>query len=646
MKRLLRRAALAALALVCAGTAALAFAAFAIDYPRERLLPSTGATITVLDRGGRLLREIPAGEDGGRQRWVRLDEIDAAVLLATIGSEDHRFFQHRGVDPVGVARAALLDLRAGRAAYGGSTLSMQLVRLIEPRPRTLWSKLVEAVVAVRLERAIGKQEILEQYLNRAFYGNGCVGIEAAATRYFGKHAGALSVGEGTLLAILPRAPSFYDPARHLDRALARRAHVLDLLVARGLLDPERRRVAEAQPIAIDREPPAREAPHFVDWALQTLSPARRAELQAHGGVVRTTLDLPLQRLVEERVRERLAEREGGVQAGLVILDPATGAVRAMVGSADYDDAASGQLNIMTTPRHPGSALKPFAYAMAIEQGDSPATIVDDSDGIEGYRPHGAAHRHGPARYREALAGSYNLAAVHVLERVGVARFLERLREAGLGPLPGAATDYGLALVRGAGRVRLVDLAAAYGFLVNEGRVVRARAVEEVGGVAVEREPARALFQPAASWLVMDMLSDNGARRAVFGAELPLDLPFRVAAKTGTSSGFADTVTVAATREAIVAAWAGRFDGGGTRGTLAMWSAAPIARAGLLAVASMRGAPLTLPPRPAGIEERVVCRDTGLLAGPDCPTKRERFASGTAPAPGEVCRQHSHYTRRP
>jgi penicillin-binding protein 1C len=231
----------------------------------------------------------------------------------------------------------------------------------------------------------------------------------------------------------------------------------------------------------------------------------------------------------------------------------------------------------------------------MEQGDTPSSLAHDSlDGVPGYRPHKAMHEHGAATFRAALAGSYNLAAVDVLNRVGVSVTLERLRLAGLGPLAGTTGDYGLDLALGTPRVRLLDLAAAYGFLVDAGVVVPPRALADA-----RPSPGTRVYSAEASWLTMDVLSDPQARRATFGADLPLDLPFRVAAKTGTSSGFADTVTIGATREAIAAAWVGSFDGSGTTGKLAMWSAAPLVRAALLAVADLRGAPLTLPAAPSG-----------------------------------------------
>ncbi len=319
---------------------------------------------------------------------------------------------------------------------------------------------------------------------------------------------------------------------------------------------------------------------------------------------------------------------------MVVLDTRTSDVLAMVGSADWAGDA-GQINITTRRRHPGSALKPFVYAAAIEAGDHPASIAwDVADATPAYFVAGEPIEHGPVRYREALASSYNFAAVWTLERAGVARVMTALRQAGVAELSGGPDDYGLRLALGAPKVRLLDLAAGYGFLVRAGQVRPPRAIVEVvaaGDGARWRPAARPevrVFSAATSWLVMDMLADPEARRAGFGHELPLDLPFRVAAKTGTARGFADTVTVAATEQVIVAAWGGNFDGTPTQGVVAMAGAAPLARDALLAVAD--GRPLTLPAQPADIDDVEVCALSGMAAGPACPRKHEHVARGHGP----------------
>jgi len=610
----------------------------------EAAFAPRGGALTLVDRRGETIAEIPAGAPD-RDHWIALAEIPSVAVSAVIESEDQGFWEHRGVDGRGLARAVWLDARGGSLRYGGSTLTMQLARLIRgtTAERTVGNKLVETVLALRIERTLSKREILEQWFNRAYFGNGAHGIDAAARLYFGKPVGALSTGEVVLLAVLPRAPSAYDPLRHLDAARARRDRVLQLLVRRGVLARRDAELAQLVRLEVARHDPPGAAPHFVRWVLDQLPAAQRRA----GGVVRTSLDLRLQRLLERRLRDHVAGLEGRnlEQAGMVVLDTATGEVLAMVGSTGWDGDAE-QINITTRRRNPGSALKPFVYAAAIEAGDHPASIaMDVADASTGYFVPGQGVEHGPVRYREALASSYNFAAIWVLERAGVPRVMSALRQAGVAELSGAPDDYGLRLALGAPKVRLVDLAAGYGFLVRGGLVRPASAIrEQVGddGVRWRPEPPRErrVFSPVTSWLVMDMLADPEARRPAFGTELPFDLPFRVAAKTGTSRGFSDTVAVAATREVIVAAWAGNFDGTPTQGVIAMQGAAPLVRDGLLAAAGGRA--LTLPERPDGIDDVDVCAVSGLRAGPDCPHKHEHVAHGRAPR--ETCSWHRRSAR--
>jgi len=624
-----RRAGAVILALAGAVAGVLAVAVRARPYDPTRLAPGAGTSLILTDRHGAVLRVLPLA-GGGRAQWIDLDQMPRALIAATLAGEDQHFFAHGGVDATAIVRAAWLALRAGHAVSGASTITMQLARQLEPHPRNLRGKLGEFIDAWRIERAASKPVILEQYLNRVYYGGGAFGVEAAAQHYFGKSAAALGDSEATLLAVLPRAPRRYDLEKALPEALVRRAHVLALMQAQGWIDEAEKQRIEAQPIAISGQIESGHAAHFTEWVLAQLPPDTRAR----GGTIRTTLDLALQRRLEEAVRAHLGARATpGLQAGVVVIDPADGSVRALVGSADAGSVDGGQIDIVTARRHPGSALKPFIYALALERGETPASLAHDTlAGVPAFRPHRHVHEHGDASFRDALAGSYNLAAVDVLGRVGTPAALERLRLAGLGPLPGTTSDYGLDLALGAPRVRLVDLAAAYSFLVDGGAVVRARVLADTAP-----SPAVPVFTPEAGWLTMHVLADAQARRASFGADLPLDLPFRVAAKTGTSSGFADTVAVGATREAIAAAWTGAFDGSGTKGALAMWSAAPLVRAALLAVADQRGAPLTLPPAPAGVVTRTICRATGRLAGPSCASHREQFARGTEPT--AICTEH-------
>jgi penicillin-binding protein 1C len=610
------------------------------SFPRERLEPRQAASLTVLDADGNVLRQ-DATVAGGRESWVPLELIATHLRDATIASEDRRFWKHAGVDPVGVLRAGWLDLLRGRAAFGGSTLTMQLARLLDPHPRTLPGKIREAVIAGRIERVLSKREIFEQYLNRVYYGNGAWGAEAASRFYFGKPAAALSLGEGAFLAVLPRGPQAYDPFRHFEAAIARRRHILGLMQDAGLITHAARDVAERTPLVFRRQHPELRAPHFVEHVLAQLTPGERA-----GATIETTLDSPLQQRLEIAVRDHL-EAVGGrgiSQAGLVVIRNRDGAVLAMVGSRDYFDARhAGAVNVTTIRRRPGSTLKPFVYALALEAGDSAATLAYDvvlpGETRETYTAE--VKQHGVARYRESLAGSYNLAAVHTLARVGTPALVERLRLAGLTTLDEPDEKYPLSLAIGDAEFRIIEYAGAFAAFGNGGWAVAPRAITRVRVPgSTPHEPAIAdattVFRPEVAYLIFDILSDPDARRPMFGSSAPMILDFPVALKTGTTRAYTDDLAFGTTREYTVGAWGGNFDGSPTAGVMAMQGAAPLVRAAFVALDARFGPP-TAPPRPPALERGEVCALSGLLPGPDCPHKHETFAPGTRPR--QLCTWH-------
>ncbi len=590
-------------------------------------LAATSEPLVIADVHGEVIATLPA-EGADRTHWAHLGDLPALAVSAVIESEDAGFWDHRGIDGAGIVRAMWLDARGGR--FGGSTLTMQVARMLlaTTNDRTAWNKLREAMLALRLERAVDKQTILEQWMNRAYFGNGAVGLDAAARLYFGKPAAALSPGEATLLAVLPRAPTAYDPLRHLSAALERRDHVIDLLIDHGVITPAVAADIRAEALSVSRHTAEDAAPHFTRWIADQLP----AEVRRAGGMLRTTLDLRLQRVLERRVGDQVMQlaHDNLRQAALVVLDTETSEVRAMIGSTSWHDS---QLDMTTRRRNPGSALKPFVYATAIEHGASPATIAwDIRETSDDYHADSGAE-HGPVRYREALASSYNFAAIDVLASVGIARVMTALRLAGVADLPGTPEDYGLRLALGAAKVRLLDLAAGYGVFVKGG--VAGTPCGIIAAIAPDgtrwqppRAPERRVFSPQTAWLVMDMLADPEARRPGFGMELPFDLPFPIAAKTGTARGFADTWAVGATSEVIVGAWAGTLDGTPTHGVVGMDAAAPLVRDAMLAIAD--GKRLTLPARPPGIDDLAVCRDTGMPADDRCATIVEHVAHGWEP----------------
>jgi penicillin-binding protein 1C len=597
----LRRIAIAVLLAAGAAGAVWGAAYWTGATAAESLRAGACGPLQIVDRFGRELRTLPAAcGHRGRGQWVALSDVPALLREAVIASEDRRFERHLGIDPLAVARALLQNARAGKRVSGASTLTMQLARMLHDAdaPRTLGHKLKEAWLAFALERRASKAEIVEAYLNHAYYGAGAYGVADAARVYFGKTPRALSRGEAALLAVLPRAPSAYDPRRHLSAAVQRRSQVLRMLVGAGVIDARESSAIEAEPLAVREAAPGTQlaAGHFVDWVLGEVPPD---ELRA-GGVLTTTLDLDLQRALERAAREHVARMcdQGVQQAGLVVIDSASGEVRAMVGSVDY---AAAQVNIVTRRRQLGSLLKPFVYALAIEGGASPASIALDVGDVDSeYRDRDWVGREaGPLSYREALAGSYNLAAVHVLEGVGVPALHARLRRAGVGELSLPPARYGLALALGAARTRLLDVASGYGFLVREG-LVRAPSgivrLDQRGATWRPRDAGETrVFSPSVSFRTLDVLSDAAARHRRFGLGLPLDGLGAVAAKTGTASGMSDVSTILASRELIVAAWAGRFDGAPVHGSSGMWGAAPLARRAF--EIAMHGRSATLPPRP-------------------------------------------------
>ncbi len=614
-------------------------------YPVERLSARDAASLRVFDRNGQQLWQ--AGSQTGHQlSWTPLREIAPAVVAASLASEDHRFHEHHGVDALGVLRALWLNLREWRAAYGASTLSMQLVRLLEPelRTRSVFGKLTQALHAARLERAIGKQEILEQYLNRAYYGNGAFGVGSAARTYFDTSAAHLSAGQSAFLAALPRAPRGYDPYLHRPRAERRMRHILARMRALGWLAEGDHQLALDASLVLREERTETHARHFIDHLLLTV-PAE----QLRGARLHTTLDLALQEQLEVATRRHLSNVGSRAisQAGIIVIDNQNGDILAMVGSGDYDETRrDGAVNVTRLPRRAGSTLKPFVYGLALERGDSPATLAYDvvlpGEADETYTSD--VRQHGFARYREALAGSYNLAAVHTLGRVGVSSLVERLRLAGVSTLRESAGNYGLDLAIGNAEIELIEYAGAFAAFGNHGRAVRPRAVlrlEPLPGVAGESAMAElahgdaptftSVFSPAVAYQIFDVLSDPDARRPMFGRSAPMELAFPVALKTGTTRGYTDNLAFGTTREFTVGAWAGNFDGTPTEGVMAMQGAAPLVRAAFVALAALYGDP-TAPERPAELSVREVCPLSGQRPGPQCPGRKlESFTPASAEA---------------
>lgn len=558
-------------------TALLTFGAWLgisfVPLPRGITEPPASG-LEFLDRHGRTLRELRDGQEQF-SRTAAEGEIPTVLMQATLAAEDQRFWSHNGVDWRATLRAAWQLVRNGRIVSGGSSITQQLVKLAAPRPRTFRTKLIEAAQALRLEREWDKPRILAAYLNRLDYGNLRAGSDAAARHYFDKAPADLSAAEAAFLAGLPQAPSRLNPRARFAGAKRRQEWILGRMHALGWLTSEDYTRALAEPLQL--APPRREfaAPHFVDLLLE-----REAPDTSRPQRVTTTLDLELNRFVEQTLRSQLARlREQQVGNGAaVVLDNRTGAVLALVGSEDYFAPAAGQVNGAWAPRSAGSTLKPFTYALAFERGATPASIVADvpcefSTATGVFAPvNYDRHCHGPVRHRLALANSLNIPAVRVLDELGGAAVLHaRLRACGLTTLTQPAEHYGLGLTLGNAEVRLLELANAYACLARLGEWRPWRLLEGAGDY---KSPTRVISREAA-WLVADVLADNRARALAFGLETPLRFDFPVACKTGTSTDYRDNWAVGYTPEFTVAVWAGNFDGSPMRGVSGVTGAGPV-----------------------------------------------------------------------
>jgi len=570
-------------------------------FPQRHLerLANPAAAPRVLDRKGNTLGAFVAADDC----WsfpVPLSEISPSLIKATIAAEDKRFYSHDGVDYPAVARAAWSNLWRGRTVSGASTLTMQTIRLLEPRRRTLWAKLVEAFRARQLEGRRSKDEILAGYLNLAPYGGNLVGAEAASLAWFGKRARDLTIAEAALLAGLPQAPSRLRPDRFPERAMARRDQVLRQL-----------RIADCG-LRIEIRNPKSEIrnPQFA------LLVRRR---HPDKPCLRTTLDPSVQHAAETALREGVAAlREAGVSNGAaVVIENECSALRAMVGSCDFfSEEDDGQVNGATAPRSPGSALKPFTYALAFERGLClPDTVLPDVPAsYTGYEPANYDRDfRGAVSAREALAASLNLPAVRLLREAGHRNLHAFLKELGISTLTRDPDHYGLALTLGSVEVTLLELTQAYATLARLGLSRPLRFLEDEPVAEGQR-----VLSEGAAYLVADILSDTtrlGGKPLWRSAQGQL----RMAWKTGTSHGHRDAWTIAYTPRHTVGVWLGNFSGRPARGLVGIQAAAPIAARILDQVEA--GQPAAWFPKPDSVELRPLCAASGLPPGPHCPATR-------------------------
>jgi penicillin-binding protein 1C len=516
----------------------------------------------VVDRHGEWLMAFTTRQGTWRLE-ARLNEIDPEFQRRLIAVEDSRFWLHPGVDPIALARASVSYVRAGRVTQGGSTITMQLVRLLEPRPRTIGSKLIEIVRAVQIEARMSKREILAAYLTLAPYGGNLEGVRAASRAYFQRDPQWLDDAEMALLIALPQAPEARRPDRHPRAARVARDRVLDMFAAAGLIS--RRRAAEAKQSAIPaRAPFPYSAPHAAEALVATHRGA---------GVVRSTLDARLQRDLEALARRHATGLEREAQIAVLAVDVRTREVRARIGGVGVE-RAGGYIDMTRAIRSPGSALKPFLYAIAFDDGiAAPETLVRDAPRrFGGYLPENFDRRfHGDVTLEDALRHSLNLPAVATLDRIGANRFHAALRRAGADVrLPRRAdSEPGLALALGGVGVTLEDMVQLYAALGDGGRA-RPLVTDAEHGFAFSRRFVRA--QTAER--VLEILATSPHPAGRIPAQVAQGAP-RVAFKTGTSYGFRDAWSFGVSNGVAIGVWVGRPDGAPRPGAVGRSEALPI-----------------------------------------------------------------------
>ncbi len=607
---------------------------FAMPVSHDNLYPRFNS-FRVLDRNCVLLREV-LSRDYKTSVWVPLDSISPHVIKATIIREDKRFMIHHGIDPIALGRALISNAVKGKTVSGGSTITMQVAKMaLGMKNRGVWSKLRELLYALKLELYLSKAQILEIYLNRSPYGNQAYGIEAAAACYFEKKALQLSLGESALLAVIPQSPTVHNPFINHDHVMKERDRLLETMLAYGIIDSLMFSVASSESPDLAGKRLSFYAPHFVDYILAQLDPAvtnGRTEIM-------TTLDLNLQKDLEKLLATSIntLRNYNVTQGAAIVIKRCSGDILAMVGSRDYFDCRDGQVNGCTARRQPGSSIKPFLYALGLKCGIPVSTVLPDSE-IEFKLPDGTRFApqnygekyHGPTRAREALGSSFNVPTVILLERIGIERFHQYLRQAmHFSSLDREASHYGLALALGAAEATLLELANGYRAFANGGVWKGERCfIAPVGG-GQDTLPAMTTVTVDIAYIVTDILADNVSRLKAFGDDSPLNLPFECAVKTGTSKNYRDNWCIGYTSEYVVGVWVGNFDGSPMHGVSGISGTAPLFRDIMIELHRER-----LPAvfdEPPSLTHVAVCARSGLIPSSRCDRIiDEIFIPGTEP----------------
>lgn len=654
-----------------------------LPSPNRLLRKDSKLTTNIYDRKGNILYQIYVDED---RELLKLNEIPQNLINATVAIEDQDFFEHKGLSLRGIARAAKKTILEDDLE-GGSTITQQLVKntLLQKtkNERTMERKTKEALLAIQVELQFSKEEILQMYLNEIPYGGTAYGIQSAAHKYFGKNAQDLTLAESSLLAGLPAAPSLFSPLMSSpEYAKARQKDVLNRMVSEGYITSEEAQQAYLEELVYKEQKTPIKYPHFVNYTKSYLVDKYGQQLVEQGGLeVYTSIDQELQKMLEESVKNNinLLSRYNVHNGAAMITNPKTGEILAMVGSVDYWNTANdGNVNVTTAPRQPGSSIKPLTYSLAFENGYSPNNTIKDEPmkyDIPGQVPYVPVNYdgkfHGLVTLKSALANSYNIPAVKLLDKLGIDNFIAHAKRMGITTWDNQNNRFGLSLTLGAGEVKMTDMATAYGIFANQGKKIEitpllkvydsfgdtiysndcvdllgkkensilsyralfeAKASSDYNGIANANAcKGEQIISPESAYFITEILSDNKARIPAFGANSSLNVTAKpVAVKTGTTQNLKDNWAIGYLGDYVVLTWIGNNDGevmgdvvSGYRGATNIW------RDAVDYLIANRDIPDAIT-KPDSIIEVSICPLTNTLACDGCPNIKALYKKGEEP----------------
>lgn len=614
----------------------------------------------IYDRRGRLLYEIIDPKTGNHTE-IDISDLPEYVPAAFIAAEDASFYTNPGFNIKGILRSIIYNIRSRKIVAGGSTITQQVIKNYylsenDLKGNPFLRKIKEIVLSIWLTATRSKNEILSQYLNSIFFGNNAYGIEAAAKIYFGKSAKQIDLAEAAVLASLPRMPSNYNPLTNPDELLKRQKYVLEQMRKHNLASSDEIAAALDEELKINVKPYEIDAPHFVMSVISELKDIFKTDqIYSLNLDVYTTIDLELQRKAEEISKKQLQQNRNleAKNLALVIIDVKTRELLAYIGNTDFfDEKNSGSIDMATTPRQPGSAIKPITYAFAFAKGWTPATFILDEESTfmtrddKKYTPvNFDGDYHGRVTVREALANSYNIPAVKALDFVGINNFINTARKFGISEFSDRQEEVGLALTLGGCEVSLLNLTNAYATIAAGGNWQNYKKI-----LKIVDSQSNEIYKPEAhsnrvfekdgegiSFLISNILADSEARSQQFGYYSVLNVGFPAAVKTGTTTDFHDNWTIGYTPYVAVGVWVGNSDNSPMKSATGIKGAAPI-WSKVIQIASERYTYRDFE-IPDDIVKLRICADTGMLASAQCKNVREEyFIKGRSP--NTRCQMHA------